>query len=244
MSGNCGMDTREKIEILSARITPERYAKMLRALEFRTRRLTVVLEDVFQSHNAAAVLRSCDAFGLQDAHIIENLYKLKISDNVDMGVSKWQTLHFYSLSTATYQRSGMPKPKCAGEAELENSRRAFAELKSRGYFLAASSPRAGTASLCDIPADRPLALLIGTELTGLTQAACDAADFVFSLPMLGFAQSFNLSVFAAICLSELSSRMRAAGDEWKMSAEEKDSLLLEWLRKSVSNADSLIGGAA
>ena len=76
------MTASEKIEFLSAKLKPTRVELMRRALKWRTRRITVVLEDVFQSHNASAVLRSCDAFGIQEAHIIENRNKFIPSRNV------------------------------------------------------------------------------------------------------------------------------------------------------------------
>lgn len=234
------MDTVQKIKILAEKITPSRFEKMLHALDFRTRRLTVVLEDIFQSHNAAAVLRNCDAFGVQDIRVIENRYKLKISSDVDMGVSKWQTLHVHSCHSAAFVKAGMGRGKAFLGGELENTRRALLDLKAQGFVLAASSLSSSSVSLDDVPVDKPLALMIGTELTGLTPVAHELADVVFSVPMLGFAQSFNLSVFSALCLEKLSSKMRAHSDLWKMSDDEKNQLLLDWLRISVSNSDFYI----
>lgn len=224
------MNAKQAIEKLSARITPTRYAKMLRALEFRTRRLTLVLEDIFQEHNAAAALRNCDAFGLQDIHLIENRYRLRISSHVDMGVSKWQTLHRYTCSEARRLKDGMKKNFAISDAARENTRAALESVRARGYLLAASTLRDGAKPLEEIPADRPVAVLVGTELTGLSDVAHDMADIAFAMPMAGFAQSFNLSVFTALCLSKLSERMRAHSDEWKMSEPEKEELLLGWLK--------------
>lgn len=221
------MTTREKIEELSGKITASRFAKMARAAENRTRYLTVVLEDIFQPHNAAAVLRNCDAFGLQEVHFIENKFRLRISDNVDTGVSKWQDVFRHTSPFARIQKNGMPKDHTVSPKEEANTRRALAEVKSRGYALAASVVGA-EGGIDDIPLDRPLALMIGTELTGLTAAAREMADYTFSAEMLGFAQSFNLSVFSALCLSNLSARLRKT-DKWKMSQAERDELLLRWL---------------
>ncbi len=221
-----------QIESLAAEITPERYSKLLRALANRTRKICVVLEDVFQSHNAAAVLRNCDAFGIQDIWFIENKYKVKISDNVDMGVSKWQTIHKFTSSSAIFCRSGMPKPKVPQPFESENSRNALLEIKKRGYALVASVIDSSAVSLDSIPVDRPLALMIGTELSGLSPTALELADFKFTVPMLGFAQSFNLSVFSALCLSNLCRRMRELGDSWKLSEQEREDILLSWLSKA------------
>lgn len=232
------MTTSEKIEILSARISPTRFAKMVHAAANRTRRLTVVLEDVFQPHNAAAVLRNCDAFGLQEVSFIENKFRLRISSNVDTGVSKWQTVRRYTSPLARIQKNGMPKDHTVYPEEVENTRRALSDLRSRGYVLAASVLGA-PAKLPDVPLDKPLALMIGTELTGLSRAAQEMADFTFSVDMLGFAQSFNLSVFSALCLSNFSARGRLRPD-WLLDAEQRNELLLEWLKISVSNWRDLI----
>lgn len=232
------MTTSEKIEILAARISPSRFAKMAHAAANRTRRLTVVLEDVFQPHNAAAVLRNCDAFGLQEVNFIENKFRLRISSNVDTGVSKWQTVRRYTSPLARIQKNGMPKDHTVYPEETQNTRRALSDLRSRGYAFAASVLGA-PAKLSDVPLDKPLALMIGTELTGLSQTAQEMADFTFSVDMLGFAQSFNLSVFSALCLSNFSERGRARPD-WLLNAEQRDELLLEWLKISVSNWRDLI----
>ncbi len=232
------MDIYDQIDELLPRRTPRRLEKMLRALEWRTRRITVVMEDVFQPHNAAAVLRSCDAFGIQDVYILENLYKLKIDRGVDTGVSKWMTLNYRSLPTASSMRFGMHKPDVLGPDARENTRLLLSELKRKGYLLAASSLTPGACSIDSVPVDRPVALLIGTELSGLSPAAHEMADVVFSIPMLGFAQSFNLSVFAALCLQKICLAMRALDDSWKMSEAEKKELLLKWLRTSIDGEDS------
>ena len=224
----------ESISRLSKRITPQRYEKMLRVLNCRTRRLTMVLEDVYQEHNASAVLRSCDAFGIQDVHIIENKYSLRLSRRVDMGASKWQTIHRYTSGDAKRVKGGTRKDYPETELHRRNTLAALEKIREKGYFLAASTLEEGAAGIDDIPVDRPVAVLVGTELTGLSPSARNMADMAFSLPMLGFAQSFNLSVFSAICLSHLSEKMRAYSRDWELPEDEKQELLLQWLKLSVS----------
>lgn len=230
------MPRHEKIEALCARLSPSRVALMRRALEWRTRRLTVVLEDIFQSHNASAVLRTCDALGIQEAHVIENRNRFVLSRNVDMGASKWMDVRRYALPTARRRRSNEPRELGIGEDCLANTRAALEGLKSRGFLLAASTLRPGASDISEVPVDRPVAVLIGTELTGLTRAAHDMADVLFSVPMLGFVQSMNLSVFSALCLSSLAGRMRAHSDEWKLSGAERDELMLDWLGRCLADA--------
>ncbi len=233
-------DTQRKIEILMERLTPERRGRFTHALSNRTRRLTLVLEDVFQPHNAAAVMRSCDAFGLQDVHVIESRYLLDVSPQVDLGVSKWLDIHRHTSKEARGEKRGIPKTKELTSAGNKNVEKALRGLKARGYTLAAATLREDAKPLEEIPVDKPLALMIGTELTGLSLKAHDMADEYFSLPMLGFSQSLNLSVFSAICLKDLSARMRAHSAEWKLPKAEADELLLKWLMKSVSGANELI----
>ncbi len=204
---------------------------MLQVLENRTRKLTVVLEDIFQPHNTSAVFRNCDAFGVQDITTIENKYICRTSQSVDMGTSKWLTIHKYTSQEATLPKNGMSNKHIVTEVANANTIKALNDLKARGYFLAASTLQDGVGSIDDLPVDRPVALMLGTELLGLSEAAHSKADFLFSTPMLGFAQSFNLSVFSALCLENLSKRMRALDDSWKLSETEKEEILLRWLSK-------------
>ena len=227
------MTIKEQIEILSKKVSASRFTKMLRASSYRTRKLTVVLEDIFQPHNAAAVLRNCDAFGLQEVHLIENKFRMRISSNVDMGVSKWQDVYKYTSPRAKVQCNGMPKDHNVYPEEIANTQKALKSLKDRGFILAASVLGA-KASINNIPVDKPVALLVGTELTGLSKTAQEMADVSFSMDMLGFAQSFNLSVFSALCLANLSQRMRI-DDSWKLSTYEQEELVLRWLKISVSD---------
>ncbi len=228
-----------KIEILSERISVERKSKFLHALNNRTRRLTVVLEDIFQPHNISAVMRSCDAFGIQDVHILESRYISEMSPQVDLGVSKWLDVYKYRTPEARGEKRGLKKMNELSETGVKNVQDTLNNLKSKGYVLAAATLQESAMSLDDIPLDKPLAIMIGTELTGLSQTAQNLSDVQFSFPMLGFAQSFNLSVFTAICLTSLTKRLRQ-NDIWKLSEIEKKELLLNWLSKSVSCADEIL----
>ena len=84
------------LQYLSKHITPERLNLFKRIIENRTKHITVVLEDIYQSQNASAVLRSCDCFGIQDVHIIENRNEFKLDTEVSLGSSKWLTLTKYN----------------------------------------------------------------------------------------------------------------------------------------------------
>jgi tRNA (guanosine-2'-O-)-methyltransferase len=224
------------LERLAGRLTAHRRARIEAVLARRTRWVTLALEDIYQPHNAAAVLRSCDGFGVQDVHIIENFNPFALrsrKSNVSMGTEHWLTLH----------RSAAPKNEApdAGEAQPATAA-ALAALRARGYRLAALTLRGSPVELAEVPLDRPLALLIGTELTGLSPTAHALAEVQVRLPMEGFAQSFNLSVCAAVCLYELTRRLRAprTGIAWALPSEEKRALLYEWLLRDVPGAEELL----
>ena len=147
----------------------------------RTRHITIALENLFQPHNAAAVLRSCDCFGIQDVHIIENDNKYAPNKEIDMGSSKWLNLYKYN--------------------ELENNTLScINSLKDKGYQIIATTPHTNDCSIEELDLTKPTALLFGTEATGLTQTALDNSDGYVRLPMYGFTESYNISVSVAIAL--------------------------------------------
>jgi tRNA (guanosine-2'-O-)-methyltransferase len=168
----------------------ERTARVQRVVARRTRSVVVVLEDLEDPHNVAAVLRTCESFGIQEVHAIARSYSFHANPKISQGSEKWLDLHLYR------------------EAD-----RCLSLLKQRGYLLCATHLGEGAVSLLELPADRPLALVFGTEKVGVSDAALAACDLRFKIPMLGFSQSFNISVAAAICLSHLVLRRLAQRGE-------------------------------
>ena len=142
------------IEYLSSVITEERYVQIQKVLQNRTRYLTVVLEDIYQSQNASAVLRTCDCFGIQDVHIIENKNEYNINPDVVQGASKWLSLSYYN------------------ERE-NNTLDAINKLKADGYRIVATTPHTNDVNLeeFDINSGK-IALVFGTELTGIPGHPC------------------------------------------------------------------------
>ncbi|WP_269540763.1 TrmH family RNA methyltransferase [Cerasicoccus fimbriatus] len=211
---------REKLII--ERDHPRRLTEMKRVLGERTQWLTVVLEDIFQPHNSSAVLRTCECFGVQTVHVAEVTKKFKISNQVAMGGAKWIDVERYEQTTDCLDR-----------------------LRAQGYRTAAATLRDDALPLDEIPLDKPLAVLIGHERKGLSQAAHDAADVWFSLPMHGFTQSYNLSVFSSLCLYELTERLRDSDLPWRLSDEEQERILTRWLCQDAKStqryAQGLIG---
>lgn len=214
---------RQAISILAACSTEARVEQLQRVLAGRTRYLTICLEDIFQPQNASAALRSCDAFGVQDVHIVEQRNPFRLYRAVAMGSDKWLTLHRYG------RQHEQPLPA------------AVAHLRQSGYRLVATTPRKDARPIdeLDLKTGR-VALMFGAEYTGLSDAAMSAADELVTVPMYGFVESLNLSVCAAIALRQLAQMLRRQGAAWQLDDDEKEELLLTWLKKSVRHSDQIL----
>lgn len=197
-------------------VSEKRRAGMAKVLGLRTRALTVVLENVFQPHNASAVLRSCECFGVQDVHLIEDRYAFRPSKGIALGAAQWLSLHHYKGAEGTCT------PRCLDH------------LRTRGYRIAATTLGADAVPLHELPTDTPLALCFGTERHGLSTAALDRADLRVHIPMVGFTESFNISVSCALSLYELAPRIRRDCADWALSQSEKEELYRDWLVQSVA----------
>ncbi len=194
---------------------------MDRVLHDRTRYITVALENIYQPHNASAVLRSCDCFGVQDVHIIENSYQYELNPHVSLGAAQWLNLHRYST--------------------LENNTsECIAGLKKNGYRVVATSPDAKAVSIHDFDiAKGKFALLFGTEKFGLTPEACEMADELIRIPMYGFTESFNISVSVSLCLFHFTERIRTENTLWQLSQSEQTDIYLQWLRNTTTNSEMI-----
>lgn len=194
---------------------------MDRVLNDRTRYITVALENIYQPHNASAVLRSCDCFGIQDVHIIENAYQYELNPHVSLGAAQWLNLHRYNtLENNT--------PEC-----IEN-------LKKEGYRIVATTPDPKAVSIHDFDVTKgKFALLFGTEKFGLTPEAFAMADEFIRIPMYGFTESFNISVSVSLCLFHFTERIRVEKAGWHLSDEEQTDIYLQWFRNTTTNSEMI-----
>ena len=210
------------IEYLSNILTPERNLLFERVLQQRTSYLTVVLEDIFQAQNASAVLRTCECFGIQNIHVIENRNSFTVDKEVAMGASKWLSIHKYSQ-------------------QENNSQEAINNLKNQGYRIIATTPHTNDILLHDFDLNKgKAALVFGSELPGISAGILNEADEFLKIPMVGFTESFNISVSAAIILSHLTKRLKKLPDiQWQLDSEEKDEIKLQWLRKNIKKCSLL-----
>jgi tRNA (guanosine-2'-O-)-methyltransferase len=212
----------ELIKYLSGFITQRRWHNMEKIIRYRTRYITVVLEDIFQPQNASAVLRTCECLGIQDVHIIENKNRYNINPDVVMGSDKWLNLIKY-------------------DSENSNTQTAIGQLKKAGYRIIATSLSKKATILDEFePAGGRCAIFFGTELTGLTEEVLNQADEHLKIPIYGFTDSYNISVSAAIVLHDLLNRIRKSEIQWQLSDSEKEEILLQWLKNSIKRSDLLI----
>ncbi len=209
---------KEFLEYLKKQITSERLSRFNQVIQHRTRYGSVLLENLFQEHNASAVLRTCDALGFQDVHIVENENKWRVNDQISLGSAQWLNLK--------------KAPQSSDGTELLIDR-----LKKSGHRIVATSPHVDGYELYDFPIEKgKFVMMFGTELKGLSQIALSMADEHVRIPMYGFVESFNISVSAAICLSHISNQLRKSKLEWQLSNHEQDVLLQEWILASVKQA--------
>jgi tRNA (guanosine-2'-O-)-methyltransferase len=205
-------------------VTDEKRTRMEEVIANRTNHLRVVLEDIFQPHNASAVMRSCECFGIQHLHVIENQYKYTLNRDVALGSSNWINLHRHQ------------------DPDADNTVACLGELRSQGFRIVATSLDASSIPLHDLPLDEKTALWFGTEEHGLSDTVLREADAHVHIPMLGFTQSFNISVSAAICLYELRTRLIEGGFDKGLSDAEQREVYRVWLRSTLKNCEILERG--
>ncbi|HRF80756.1 MAG TPA: RNA methyltransferase [Flavobacteriales bacterium] len=214
------MTDHELYEQLTQFISPNKRELFDRMAPLRTRHVTVVLEDIYQSQNASAVVRTSDLVGLQDIQVIENRNAYQLNPDVTLGSSKWVDVHRY-------------------RTHANNSLACVEALKKKGYRVVATSPRSEHITPESIDLERPMAFCFGTELTGLSDDLMNAADEHLRIPMFGFTESFNISVSAAITLYTVMQRLRASDVKWQLDEEALIALKLSWARKMVHSAAHL-----
>ena len=205
------------LEHLKSFLTERRRDLFQKVLSERTRHFTVVTEDVYQMHNTSAVMRSCDVFGIQDLHVVEEHLGKKMDREIAMGAQKWVNVYRY------------PKVE-----------ECIAQLKNTGYQIIATTPHNDSQYLKDFDITQKAAFFFGRETDGVSDAVMQAADGFLKIPMYGFTESLNISVSAAIILQEVVSRLKQTEIAWHLSEKEKQLLELDWTKKTIRSASDII----
>ncbi len=193
-------------------ITPSKREMFDRIAAERTRHMTVALENVYQEHNASAVLRSCDCFGIQELHVIEKDNAYKVQRDIALGAGRW-------VDMFTYDQEIAPEMQC------------IHALRDQGYRIIATSPHGDSPTIHELDISKPFALIFGTERRGISAEVQEAADELVRIPMYGFTESFNISVSVAIMLNVFRQRLEESGVQWKLDEFEQVKLKLEWCKR-------------
>ena len=205
------------LEHLLSYLTERRKELFKEVCSKRTKHFTVVTEDVYQLHNTSAVMRSCDVFGIQELHVIEEKLGKKIDREIAMGAQKWVNIHRHHSTDVCID-----------------------VLKKEGYQIIATSPHNNATELSEFDITKKSAFFFGKEKDGLSNTVLNNADGFLKIPMYGFTESLNISVSAAIVLQSVVSRLKDSDIDWKLTESEKKELIFHWTKMTIKSADQII----
>lgn len=197
-------------------LTESRIEKIDLVLSQRTQHFAVCIEDVYQLHNTSAVMRTCDVFGVQGLHVINQRFEKDIDTEIAMGAQKWVDVYRYN-----------------------QTQEAINHLKDNGYRIVATSPNKEHKTITEFSIDEKAAFFFGTERNGLTDSVFEQADEFIHIPMVGFTESLNISVSAAIILQELTQKLRNSSVKWQLSEEVFFNKRIQWYENSIKHIDSI-----
>lgn len=200
------------LEYLEGFITDNRKNGFLNVLKNRTKHITITMEDVYQLHNTSAVMRSCEVFGVQELNVIEQRFGKRIDKEIALGAEKWVDINRFST--------------------IQNC---IDDLKNKGYQIIATTPHNDSCLLDAFDITKKSAIFFGTEKLGLSEEVMQQADVFLKIPMVGFTESLNISVSAAIVIQDLTNRIRKSSIEWQLTEEEIIDKRLDWTRKSIKD---------
>ncbi|WP_454986747.1 TrmH family RNA methyltransferase [Capnocytophaga bilenii] len=205
------------LDYLQNFITEERKQRFSEIISQRTNHFTVAMEDVFQMHNTSAVVRTCEVFGVQQAHSIEGRYGKRLDEKIAMGAQKWVDVFRY-----------------------DDTQKCIDTLREKGYQIVATTPHKDAYLLNDFDISKKSAFFFGTEKEGLSEKVLAQADTYLKIPMVGFTESLNISVAVAIVLQQLTDKLRRSNIKWQLTDEERYSVLEQWTKISVRNVNDVI----
>ena len=211
-------EVRERNEYLSPFLLESRIDTLNRALDMRTEYLTVMTENMFHAQNASAIVRHCEAFGVQNIHTVEDLCPFLPTLNIALGTDKWIDVKRHATTAD-----------------------AIKDLRKEGYRIIATTPhhKSCTPETFDVKKGK-FVLVFGTEKTGVSEEIMAEADEFLQIPMCGMVDSLNVSASAAILIYMLSQRMRLECDNWHLSDEKRTRTLYDWYRYAVRDSEALL----
>ena len=208
-------------KVLSEHLTPRKRELFDSIASLRTRHLTLVLEDVYQAHNSSAVLRSMESWGIQDIYAIENTNPFHMHRRIAKGAFDWLTIHQF-------------------HEHKNNTLACIQDLKSKGYKVVATALHENAIPLEELDITQKTAIVMGTELSGVSSTILEQADENVVIPMHGFTESLNVSVAASVIMQHLSNKLRKSNIPWQLSQEEQLELKIEWAKQSIHWSKHLV----
>ncbi|GAA3653718.1 TrmH family RNA methyltransferase [Flavivirga jejuensis] len=205
------------LEHLESYLTEHRKTRFDHVLSQRTKYYTVATEDVYQLHNTSAVVRSCDVFGIQEVNIVEEQNSKHIDREIAMGAQKWVDLNRY-----------------------DSVGNCISDLKQKGYQIVATTPHTNDCELHEFDITKKSCFFFGRETEGLSQEVLDAADSYLKIPMVGFTESLNISVSAAIILQHVTTKLRQTSIDWQLTDQEVLEKRLDWCKKTIKSYDEIV----
>lgn len=208
----------QEIEYLAELMLPDRFEVFNHVLNNRTKYITVCLENIFYAQNASAIIRSCEAFGIQNVHIIDNLCPFKPNVDIVRGTDKWLNIERYDSVEILVEK-----------------------LRKEGYRIVSTSPHklGKSCEQFDVTTGK-IALFFGTEKAGISQQLEALSDEFITIPMYGFVESLNVSVCSAISLQSLTQKLHDSTIDWELMPQEKLELLNKWVRYSVKDSERIL----
>jgi tRNA (guanosine-2'-O-)-methyltransferase len=210
------MENLDLLTYLEGFLSENRKQRFLDVLKNRTKHFTIAVEDVFQMHNTSAVMRSCEVFGIQELNIVEQKFGKSIDKQIAMGAQKWVDIFEHPSSQAC----------------IDN-------LRGKGYQIIATTPHNDSCTIENFDISKPSALFFGTEKEGLSDEVMQQADGYLKIPMVGFTESLNISVSAAIIIQDITNRLRNSTIDWKLSEEEIFEKRIDWARKTIKDIKNI-----
>jgi tRNA (guanosine-2'-O-)-methyltransferase len=205
------------IAALQPTLGPERAARLDAVAGARLSGVTVVLEDLHDPHNGGAALRSCEAMGVLEVHVVQNRDRFRVSPKVTQGCDKWLQVCEHTSSIDCIQL-----------------------LRLRGFRVYAAVPGAAQ-PLEALPPLVPAAFLVGNEHFGLSAEARALCDQEFAIPLYGFSESVNLSVATALIVYTHTTRRRAAlGRAGDLDAERLTDLRARYYARDIRGAAAIV----
>ena len=204
------------LKYLEEFITDNRRQRFLKVLQNRTNHFCVAIEDVYQLHNTSAVMRSCEVFGIQNLYVIEEKFGKEIDKEIALGAEKWVDINRYT-----------------------NKKNCIEDLRNKGYQIVATTPHIEANFLEDFDISKPSVVFFGTEKLGLSDEIMNEADAFIKIPMVGFTESLNISVSAAIIINNITTRLRNSDVNWKLTEEELLEKRIDWSEKSIKNLSDI-----